>query len=110
MTATLDPAGDPARPWAFHVVNDGPGAITSVRLDLAGWEWGDLGSTEEPARELGPLAPGARALAWRDDDGAAEFNVFFVVTLEGRSRRMYEFRKLYRKGRFVENRGEDLEG
>lgn len=86
--------------WSFYLMNDGGTPIESAELAAVKREWGDqyLGG-ESPGVRISDLAPGARALIWRDD-GSSEMrtDLWLRVTDHGRETwLLFEFPKLHRQ-------------
>jgi hypothetical protein len=86
--------------WTFYLVNDGAVAIESAELNAVRYEWGDqyVGG-ESPGVRIADLAPGARALIWRDDGGSEmRTDLWLRVTHRGlETWLLFEFPKLYRQ-------------
>ena len=92
------------RRWAFYLLNLCDTTIDDVRLHRVVYEWGDNGSDRVVDKQLGPLAPQSYLRLWRDDDDAAELNLFFEITVtvaEETRGLSFELPKLYRRKSFV---------
>ncbi len=85
--------------WSFYLINDGDAAIDWVELFEIGYEWGDLGNSEQVQVRVADLAPGGYALIWRDDGSGAELRMDLSIRVRSAGRAVklnVEFPKLYR--------------
>ena len=86
--------------WNFHLINDGETAIETAVLEAVKYEWGDeYRGGESPAVRITNLAPGERALLWKDD-GSSEMrtDLWLRFVQSGQETILFfEFPKLYRQ-------------
>ena len=81
--------------WSFYLINDCDDTLDSAMLYRISSEWGDFGNTRTADVHVSGLAPGARALIWRDD-GEFRTELSLLARLADREVRLsYEFPKLY---------------
>ena len=83
--------------WSIYAVNNAAEPIL-VRLLRGAWEWGDVGHTIKPAREV-TVPPRAAAQILRVNDGDAEVSLSLSLHVEstaGKHLASYELGKLYR--------------
>jgi hypothetical protein len=91
---------DDGKEWSFYLINDGAAALDSVVLQRIGYEWGDIGNSEEADVHVTGVAPGGHVLMWRDDGSGAELRMELSFRVRVREREVqlqFEFPKLYRQ-------------
>jgi hypothetical protein len=86
--------------WRFHLVNGGAATIESAELAEIRYEWGDqyVGG-ESPRVRVADVAPGDRAVLWRDD-GSSEMRTDLWIRLMHHGVEiwlLFEFPRLYRQ-------------
>jgi hypothetical protein len=97
ILATREP-GSPL--WSFYLINDGGTTIESSELQAVKYEFGDeYRGGESPGVSVADLAPGGRALIWRDD-GSSEMRTDLWLRMTHRGLEtwlLFEFPNLYRQ-------------
>jgi hypothetical protein len=86
--------------WGFYLVNDSSVVFDSVLLHSVGYEWGDMGNSEQVNVLVHRLGPGEHARLWTDDGSGAEVRMDLAIRLriDGSDHELrFELPKLYKQ-------------